>query len=99
MAAMRTSAIIEQMKQGAKLHRELDRVELRLLDGGKFLVPAAWLDALSMSTELLRRVTAFSGCRKHAPGRGTDRPTPPEKFFEPDLINICLIEYWAAPAN
>jgi hypothetical protein len=46
MAAMRTSAIIEQMKQGAKLHRELDRVELRLLDGGKFLVPAAWLDAL-----------------------------------------------------
>jgi hypothetical protein len=35
------SAIVEQMRQGAKLHRESDRIEIRLPDGGKFLVPAA----------------------------------------------------------
>jgi hypothetical protein len=40
---MAVSVIVEQ---GATLHREYDRVQLGLPDGGKIVVPTAWFDAL-----------------------------------------------------
>lgn len=45
--------IEEQLKQGAKLHRESDRAELRMPDGGKFVIPPAWVDALVEERKLL----------------------------------------------
>jgi hypothetical protein len=54
---MTTSDILEHMKQGAELHREFGEIELRMPDGGKFLIPTGMFDALIDE----RRIVAGSG--------------------------------------
>ena len=54
-----SSVIEEQLKQGAKLHRESDRAELIMPDGGKFLLPSAWVDALVEEHKLTAESDGF----------------------------------------
>lgn len=43
---MTASNILEHMKQGAKLHREFELIELTMLDGRRLSVLTDWFDAL-----------------------------------------------------
>ncbi|GIQ78444.1 hypothetical protein [Bradyrhizobium sp. RD5-C2] len=53
------SVIEQQLKLGAKLHRESDRAELRMPDGGKFVIPSAWVDALVEERKLVAESDGF----------------------------------------
>ena len=54
-----SSVIEEQLKQGAKLHRESDRAELIMPHGGKFRLPSAWVDALVEEHKLTAESDGF----------------------------------------
>jgi hypothetical protein len=54
-----TSIIEQQLKLGAKLHREADRAELRMPDGGKFVIPSVWVDALVEERKLVAESDGF----------------------------------------
>ena len=54
-----SSVIEEQLRLGAKLYRESDRAELRMPDGGIFLVPSAWVDTLVEERKLVAESDGF----------------------------------------
>jgi hypothetical protein len=53
------SVIEEQLKLGAKLRRDSDRAELRMPDGGIFLLPLAWVDALVEERKIVAESDGF----------------------------------------
>ncbi len=53
------SVIEQQLKLGAKLYRNSDGAELRMPDGGKFVIPSVWVDALVDERKLVAESDGF----------------------------------------